>query len=157
MANFVSPNQIQIQIGLVLLVWPDTRDDMSQPCSQLIPVMMFWDNLESPFEMYNAQCVCFNNLQKPTWVTVFVHPFDVVKLCYNKVAGYGAPTEKIKVQRPRPSILPVSQGGRRAASLFRNLRQLASQNLSEQNVAVLTAPSFLERFCEADWRNSETM
>ena len=31
MANFVSPNQIQIQIGLVLLVWPDTRDDASQP------------------------------------------------------------------------------------------------------------------------------
>ena len=36
------------------------------------------------------------------------------------------------------------------------LRQSASQNLSEKNVAVLTAPSFLERFCEADWRNSET-
>ena len=27
MANFVSPNQIQIQIGLVLLVRPYTRDD----------------------------------------------------------------------------------------------------------------------------------
>ena len=32
MANFVSPNQIQIQTGLVLLVRPDTRDDTSQPC-----------------------------------------------------------------------------------------------------------------------------
>ena len=31
MANFVSPNQIQIQIGLVLLVRPDTRDETSQP------------------------------------------------------------------------------------------------------------------------------
>ena len=40
--------------------------------------------------------------------------------------------------------------------LFRNLRQSASQNLSEKNIAVLTAPSFLERFCEADWHNSET-
>ena len=65
-------------------------------------------------------------------------------------------TEKIKVQRQRPFIPSVSQGGRRAASLFRNLRQSASQNLSEKNVAVLTAPSFLKRFCEADWRNSET-
>ena len=65
-------------------------------------------------------------------------------------------TEKIKVQRPLPSIPSVCQGGRRAASLFGNLRQSASQNLSEKNVAVLTAPSFLERFCEADWRNSET-
>ena len=34
MANFVTPNQIQIQIGLVLLVRPDTRDNMSQPCKQ---------------------------------------------------------------------------------------------------------------------------
>ena len=34
MANFVSPNQIQIQIGLVLLVRPDTCDDTSQPCIQ---------------------------------------------------------------------------------------------------------------------------
>ena len=68
----------------------------------------------------------------------------------------GEPTEKIKVQRPRPSIPSVSQGGWREASLFRNLRQSASQNLSEKNVAVLTAPSFLERFCEADWCNSET-
>ena len=32
MANFVSPSQIQIQIGLVLLVRPDTCDDTSQPC-----------------------------------------------------------------------------------------------------------------------------
>ena len=32
MASFVSPNQIQIQIGLVLLVRPDTHDDTSQPC-----------------------------------------------------------------------------------------------------------------------------
>ena len=32
MANCVSPNQIQIQIGLVLLVRPDTCDDTSQPC-----------------------------------------------------------------------------------------------------------------------------
>ena len=32
MANCLSPNQIQIQIGLVLLVWPDTRDDTLQPC-----------------------------------------------------------------------------------------------------------------------------
>ena len=31
MANFVSPNQIQIQMGLDLLVRPDTRDDPSQP------------------------------------------------------------------------------------------------------------------------------
>ena len=31
MVNFVSPNQIQIQIGLVLFVRPDTRDDTSQP------------------------------------------------------------------------------------------------------------------------------
>ena len=31
MTNFVSPKQIQIQIGLVLLVWPDTHEDMSQP------------------------------------------------------------------------------------------------------------------------------
>ena len=31
MANVVSPNQMQIQIGLVLLVRPDTRDDTSQP------------------------------------------------------------------------------------------------------------------------------
>ena len=31
MANLVSPNQIQIQIELVLLVRPDTRDDTSQP------------------------------------------------------------------------------------------------------------------------------
>ena len=29
---FGSPNQIQNQIGLVLLVWPDTCDDTSQPC-----------------------------------------------------------------------------------------------------------------------------
>ena len=29
--DFVSPNQIQNQIGLVLFVRPDTRDDMSQP------------------------------------------------------------------------------------------------------------------------------
>ena len=65
-------------------------------------------------------------------------------------------TEKIKVQRPQPSIPSVSQGGRPAASLFRNSRQSASQNLSKKNIAVLTAPSFLERFCEADWRNSET-
>ena len=36
MANFVSPNQIQIQIGLVLLVGPHTRDDTSQPCEQVI-------------------------------------------------------------------------------------------------------------------------
>ena len=63
-------------------------------------------------------------------------------------------TEKIKVQRRRPSIPSVSQGGWRAASLFWNLRQSASQNLSKKNIAVLTAPSFLERFCEADWRNS---
>ena len=34
MANFVSPNQIQIQIGLVLLVRHDTRDDTSQPCQR---------------------------------------------------------------------------------------------------------------------------
>ena len=34
MANFVSPNQIQIQIGLVLLVRPDSRDDTSQPWQQ---------------------------------------------------------------------------------------------------------------------------
>ena len=33
MANFVSPNQIQKQIGLVLLVRHDTRDDTSQPWS----------------------------------------------------------------------------------------------------------------------------
>ena len=32
MANFVSPNHIQIQIGLVLLVRPNTPDDTSQPC-----------------------------------------------------------------------------------------------------------------------------
>ena len=32
MTNFVSPNQIQIQIGLVLLVRPDTCDNTSQPC-----------------------------------------------------------------------------------------------------------------------------
>ena len=32
MENFVSPNQIQIQIGLVLMVRPDTRDNTSQPC-----------------------------------------------------------------------------------------------------------------------------
>ena len=62
----------------------------------------------------------------------------------------GEPTEKIKVQRPRPSIPSESQGGRREASLFQNLRQSASQNLSEKNIAVLTAQSFLERFCEAD-------
>ena len=31
-ANFVSPHQIQIQSGLVLLVWTNTRDDPSQPC-----------------------------------------------------------------------------------------------------------------------------
>ena len=31
MANFVSPNQIQIQIGLVLLVRHDTHDEPSQP------------------------------------------------------------------------------------------------------------------------------
>ena len=36
------------------------------------------------------------------------------------------------------------------------LRQSASQNLSKKNVALLTAPSFLERFCEANWCNSET-
>ena len=36
-----------------------------------------------------------------------------------------------------------------------NLRQSASQNFSEKNVAVSTAPSFLEKFCEADWRNSQ--
>ena len=36
MANFVSPNQMQIQIGLVLLVRPDTRDDTSQPCCIVI-------------------------------------------------------------------------------------------------------------------------
>ena len=56
------------------------------------------------------------------------------------------PTEKIKVQRRRPSIPSVSQGGWRAASLFRNLRKSASQNLSEKNVAVLTAPSFWKGF-----------
>ena len=65
-------------------------------------------------------------------------------------------TEKIKVQRQQPSIPSVSQGSGRVAFLFRNLLQSASQNLSEKNVAVLTAPSFLERFCEADCRNSET-
>ena len=32
MANFVSPNKIMIQIGLVLLVRPDTSDDTSQRC-----------------------------------------------------------------------------------------------------------------------------
>ena len=32
MVNVVSPNQIQVQIGLVLFVWPDTHDDTSQPC-----------------------------------------------------------------------------------------------------------------------------
>ena len=32
MAYFVSPNQIQIQIGLVLLVRHDTSYDTSQPC-----------------------------------------------------------------------------------------------------------------------------
>ena len=32
MANFVSPNQIQIPIRLVLLVRPDTCDDAPQPC-----------------------------------------------------------------------------------------------------------------------------
>ena len=31
MANFVSPNQVQLQIGLVILVRPDTCDDTSQP------------------------------------------------------------------------------------------------------------------------------
>ena len=31
MANFVSPNQMQIQIGFDLLVQPNTRDDTSQP------------------------------------------------------------------------------------------------------------------------------
>ena len=35
MANCVSPNQIQIQIGLVLIVWPDTCDDTAQPCASL--------------------------------------------------------------------------------------------------------------------------
>ena len=69
---------------------------------------------------------------------------------------YSASTEKIKVQRPRPSIPSVRHGGWRAASLLRNFRRSDSQNLSEKNVAVLTAPSFLERFCEADWHNSET-
>ena len=68
----------------------------------------------------------------------------------------GQTTEKIKMQRLRLLIPSVSQGGRPVASLFRNLRQSASQNLSKKNVAVLTAPSFLERFCEADWHNSET-
>ena len=72
------------------------------------------------------------------------------------VSQLGGTTEKIIVQRLRLLIPSVSQGGRRVASLFRNLRKSASQNLSEKNVAVLTAPSFLERFCEADWRNSET-
>ena len=79
-----------------------------------------------------------------------------ISRCLGMGSLWGPATEKIKVQRPRPSIPSVSQGGRRAAFLFRNLRQSASQNLSENNVAVLTAPSFLERFCEADWRNSET-
>ena len=68
----------------------------------------------------------------------------------------GGTTENIKVQRRRPSIPSVSQGDWRAASLFRNLRQSASQNLSEKIIDVLTASSFLERFCEADWHNSET-
>ena len=34
MANFVSPNQIQIQIGLFLFLRPDTCDDTLQPCRQ---------------------------------------------------------------------------------------------------------------------------
>ena len=36
MANYVSPNQIQIQIELDLLVRPDTCVDTSQPC--LLPL-----------------------------------------------------------------------------------------------------------------------
>ena len=38
MANFVSPIQIQIQIGLVLLVRPDTCEDTSQPWGYVIPL-----------------------------------------------------------------------------------------------------------------------
>ena len=46
------------------------------------------------------------------------------------------------MQRLRLLIPSVSQG---------ICANQPSQNLSEKNVAVLTAPSFLERFCEADW------
>ena len=46
MANFVSPNQIQIQIGLVLLVRPDTCDDMSQPWLKAGAAVYFGFNAE---------------------------------------------------------------------------------------------------------------
>ena len=55
------------------------------------------------------------------------------------------------------AINTVSKPRRRLWNYFiSELCQSASQNLSEQNIAVLTAPSFLEMFCKADWRNSET-
>ena len=108
--------------------------------------------------MYFAMMICRLSFEQ-SWV----RGLRVLLCCWMRnrrrgvfLGGIVSPTEKIKVQRPLPSILSVSQGGRRATFLFRNLRQSASQNLSEKNVAVLTAPSFLERFCEADWRNSET-
>ena len=41
MANFVSLNQIQIQIGLVLLVRPDALDHTSQPCHSQISFLTY--------------------------------------------------------------------------------------------------------------------
>ena len=54
MAHFVSLNQIQIQIGLVLLVRPDTRDDTSQPWK--------WDAAPEGVEGQTAEIVA----QTPT-------------------------------------------------------------------------------------------
>ena len=58
MANFVSPNQIQIQIGLVLLVRPDTRDDTSQPCPLTCNI---FNKSNNAFYHENYRCRCHRN------------------------------------------------------------------------------------------------
>ena len=56
-------------------------------------------------------------------VQVFIQKEHITQSKHRSHEFWVAVTEKIKVQRPRPSIPSVSQGGRRVASLFRNLRQ----------------------------------
>ena len=69
MANFVSSNQIQIQIGLVLFVRPDTCDDTSQPSETVLSshfkTLTFGRNRRNPLYTYSpGQC---RRCRQVTW------------------------------------------------------------------------------------------
>ena len=79
MANFVSPNQIQIQIGLFFLVRPDTCDDTSQPClSPSRPLtaaqILLFDTISNHVSCFLCICDEVNRRTSPReWVCFMVN------------------------------------------------------------------------------------